>query len=69
MFKESIVHTIIPVWPVDTKQDGDMLYVVYTIFTLYHLNVSAEMKTHQTGQSFFPVLAFLQKLGLGHAWH
>lgn len=34
-------------------------YVVYTIFRLYHLNVSAEMKTHQTGQSFFPDWAML----------
>ncbi len=67
--QENTPHTITPpppAWTVETRQDGSMLSCsLHQILTL-HLNVAAEIKTHQTRQRFSifycPVLVILCEL-------
>ncbi len=67
--QEDIPHTITPpppAWTVETRQDGSCFNVLHTKFWLYHLNVAAEIETHQTGNVFpifyCPILVSLCEL-------
>ncbi len=66
--QEDIPHTITPppAWTVETRQDGSMLSCFYTKLWPFHLNVAAEIETHQTRQRFpifyCPVLVSLCEL-------
>ncbi len=57
--QENIPHTITPqpaAWTIETRQDGSMLSCsLHQILTL-HLNVAAEIETHQTRQHFSNLL-------------
>ncbi len=54
--QENIPHTITPprVWTVETRQDGSMLSC--SLRQILHLNVAAEIETHQTRQCFSNLL-------------
>ncbi len=56
--QENIPHTITPpppAWTVETRQDP-CFHVLYAKFWPYHLNVAAEIETHQTRQCFYNLL-------------
>ncbi len=57
--QENTPHTITPpapAWTVETRQDDPCFHVLYTKFWRYHLNVAAEVETHQTRQRFSNLL-------------
>ncbi len=56
--QENIPHTITPApaWTVETRQDGSMLSCSLRQILTLHLNVAAEIKTHQTRQRFSNLL-------------
>ncbi len=59
MCQENIPHTITPsppAWTVETRQDGSMLSCSLRQILTLHLNVAAEIKTHQTRQRFSNLL-------------
>ncbi len=43
-------------WTIETRQDGSMLSCFYPKFWPYHLNVAAEIETHQNRQRFSNLL-------------
>ncbi len=59
LVQKNIPHTITPpppAWTVETRQDGSMLHVLYAKLWPDHLNVAAEIETHQTRQRFYNLL-------------
>ncbi len=57
--QENIPHTITPPAPartVETRQDGSMLSCSLRQILTLHLNVAAEIETHQTRQRFYNLL-------------
>ncbi len=57
--QENIPHTITPpapAWTVETRQDGSMLSCSLRQILTLHLNITAEIKTHQTRQCFYNLL-------------
>ncbi len=57
--QENIPHIITPpppAWTVETRQDGSMLSCSLCQILILHLNVAAEIKTHQTRHGFSNLL-------------